>query len=154
MAITDNKNLLIPNSFRFQLDPAQFPNINFFNVACELPAIDASSAASTFRTQNLYVPGDKLVYNPLTISFMVDEDMDNYKEIFDWIVHNSNNDTDPIYSDGTLTVLNSHNNQVRQFYFHDLIPIIINGFEFDSQTTAAEPIRTQVTFQYTKFEFV
>lgn len=152
MALTENKNTLRPGGFKFQLDPERFPNINFFTVGVDLPSVDAVSAEQSFRTQNLYVPGDKLVYNPLTITFLLDEDMKNYQELFDWIVHNANNDINPIYSDGTLTILNSHNNGVKQFYFHDLLPIIINGIEFDAQSDNNEYVRAQVTFQYTLFE--
>jgi hypothetical protein len=36
--------------------------------------------------KDIPIPGDKVTYQDLAISFLVDENLENYKEIHDWII--------------------------------------------------------------------
>ena len=36
--------------------------------------------------KDIPVPGDKLTYSPLTMDFLVDENLENYREIHGWLV--------------------------------------------------------------------
>ena len=55
-----------PTQFRFSI--IKLPKVEYFATAANIP-----------------VPGDKLAYSPLSMDFMVDENLENYREIHGWL---------------------------------------------------------------------
>ena len=93
--------------------------------------------------RDLPLPGDKLVYGDLNITFMVDEDMENYLQLYQWITSlgypeslsqfDELKDTDRLLpeqprsgdafnerSDATLMILNSDYNPSVKIKFKDV----------------------------------
>ena len=69
---------------------------------------------------------DKITYSPLEVSFLIDENLINYKEIYDWIKSNVETDQ-PITNhvrDLTLTIMSSANNVAKQIRFIDALSLI------------------------------
>ena len=78
-----NKNFLSPTGFKFSLEKA--PKVDFFANSVNIPGINLGVAVQSTPLKDLMIPGDKLVYNDFSIQFMVDENMENYLEIHDWM---------------------------------------------------------------------
>jgi hypothetical protein len=53
-----------------------------------------------------------------------------------------------IYSDGSLTILNSNMNPNYIITFTDLFPTSLSELIFDSELTDVDPIKATVSFQY------
>ena len=72
-----------PTQFKFGI--AQLPKVEFFTTAANLPGI--TMVASIFPTPFKDVPvmGEKLTYENLEITFIVDEFLENYKELHNWM---------------------------------------------------------------------
>ena len=80
-----NLNYLSPVNFDLQVN--KLPKTKYFCTGVTLPGVNFSEALhATTLAINSYLPGDKIEFDPLTVKFVVDEDMKNYQEIFNWIM--------------------------------------------------------------------
>lgn len=72
-----------PTQFKFSI--LKLPKVEFFCTAVNLPGITLGSDRQVGPLKDIPVPGDKLTYNDLTMSFLVDENLENYREIHGWL---------------------------------------------------------------------
>lgn len=151
--LTSNKNYLSPVGFKFTIDNQLYPNLEYFCTAVSLPSISIAEAPMPFRGANVGFTGDRITFDDLSVKFNITEDMDNYKETFDWI-HNIVNVGEQFKSDAILSILTSHNNVSKTIRFSDVFPISLSGVEFTTGTTEIEYLQADVTFKYTSFEFI
>jgi hypothetical protein len=163
-SIPSQLNPLSPNGFQFSIQ--KLPDITFFSQQVNLPGIilGEPTFATPFSTQP--VPGDTLQYEPLNLQFLVDENMMNYKILYNWIValgfpesydqYISHNATDQTaygelaknYSDATLQVLDSNNQVVQTIQFYDVFPTNIESMSFASTNDDVNYIIGNATFKF------
>jgi len=153
MAITDNKNFLSPIGFNLTIDREKLANVDYFCISASLPDISVPEIATPFRTDYGYAPGEKLEYAPLTVSFLVDEDMVNYKEMYNWMKENAKEIGDSTV-DATLAILSSHSNVVQEIKFVDCFPTSLTALDFNAQNTDIEYFTAQATLRYNYYEFL
>ena len=72
-----------PTQFRFGIN--QLPKVEFFTVAANVPSINMGSAIFPTPFKDIPVMGDKLTYENLSISFIVDEYLENYISLHEWM---------------------------------------------------------------------
>ena len=73
-----------PVQFRFKI--AKLPQVEFFIQTVNLPGITLGEISDVPTPLYDYpMPGDKITYQSLDISFLVDENLNNYKELHDWL---------------------------------------------------------------------
>ena len=86
MSIIDNQpanlNLLSGVAFRFTLNDV--PNVTFFCQNAQIPGVSLGEVSIQNPLATIYKAGD-MVFEPLAIRFVIDEDLQNYMEIFNWI---------------------------------------------------------------------
>ena len=115
-------NFLSPLGAKFTIK--KLPTVNFFVQRVAIPSLTVGEfPIGTPFSAKLQMPGDLVTFGDLVITFRVDENMDNYIEIFNWIksftrIDNFDDATawgneagspmsdDKVFSDATLTVLN------------------------------------------------
>ena len=73
-----------PVQFRFKM--SKLPLVEFFVQSANLPGISLGNATQVTPLYDIPIPGDKISYSPLDLSFIVDENLNNYKEIHDWLL--------------------------------------------------------------------
>ncbi len=73
-----------PVQFRFKM--TKLPLVEFFIQSANLPGISLGSAQQNTPLYDIPIPGDKITYSSLDFSFIVDENLNNYKEIHDWLL--------------------------------------------------------------------
>ena len=73
-----------PVQFRFKC--SKLPTVEFFCQTANIPGISIGSASMPTGLKDIPIPGEKVSYQDLAISFLVDENLNNYKEIHDWII--------------------------------------------------------------------
>ena len=163
-----NRNFLSPTGFKFVLKRA--PKVAFFGNSANLPAISMGTAIQPSYLKNIDQPGDKVEFEDFSFRFLVDENLENYLEIYNWIrglgypeslkeiydFQKGNPDISQppksqlnLYSDGTLTILNSNNIPKFKLIFENLFPISLTTLEFDATQTDLEYFTAEVTFKYT-----
>ena len=72
-----------PIQFRFKM--TKLPNVEFFVQTANIPGITLGEVTMPTPLKDIPMPGDKVTYQSLDVSFLVDENLNNYKEIHDWI---------------------------------------------------------------------
>ena len=73
-----------PTKFKFSI--IKLPKVEYFCTQVNLPGISISdnySQPTPFR--DIPLPGEKLSYEPLAVTFIVDENLENYQEIHGWL---------------------------------------------------------------------
>ena len=79
----ENTSFLQPT--KFQLSFTRMPNITYFCQTFNLPGLSMSEIVQNTPFVDLYVHGDKAQYEPLDLTFMVDEDLRSWLEMHNWI---------------------------------------------------------------------
>ena len=72
-----------PTQFKFSIN--QLPKVEFFTVAANIPGISLPPATYNTPFKNIPTIGEKPEYEDLTITFIVDEFLENYITIHEWI---------------------------------------------------------------------
>ena len=176
-----------PVQFRFKI--SKLPEVEFFIQSVNLPGISLGQAIVPTSLYNYPVPGDEISFQPLDISFLVDENLNNYKELHDWIsglgfgsshqqyadLQATAEDRFPgsskgslvagveipkplseggIYSDATLTILNSKNIAVTEIRFQNVFPTSIGSLSYDVKRADVDYLQTQASFSYINYDIV
>ena len=72
-----------PTQFRFLIN--QLPKVQYFTVSANVPGITLGDATYATPLKDIPLPGEKLTYDDLNITFIVDENLENYIEIHNWL---------------------------------------------------------------------
>jgi len=164
-----NRNFLSPVGFKFTL--AKEPKIAFFCNSARIPEITLGTVTQPTYLKDIDVPGDKIVYGDLNIRFLVDENLENYMAVHNWItglgypetteqyaaaITNSDGIRDPknVFSDGTLRILNSNLRDSALVKFKDLFPISLSSLEFDSTPQDVQYLTAEASFKYTVYNIL
>ena len=72
-----------PTQFKFGIH--QLPKVEYFVTQAELPDISLDTTVQNTPFKDIPIPGEKLTYSNLTVTFLVDEYLENYISLHDWI---------------------------------------------------------------------
>ncbi len=155
-----NTNPLQPTGFRFVIQ--RLPNIVFFGQGANLPGVTFGVAKqSTPLSIEIPIPGDSIEFEDLTLKFMVNENMADWLEVYNWIRALSRikelnlddvADQPATVSDATLFLLTSNRNVNIKVFFRDLFPTNITGLDFDATVTDIDPIIGNATFTFCYYD--
>jgi len=73
-----------PTQFRFMIH--QLPKVEFFTTAANIPDISLGELVIPTPYKQIPILGDQLTFGNLLVSFIVDEELANYKTIHDWMI--------------------------------------------------------------------
>ena len=156
-----NVNFLSPVGFRFNIKI--LPKTNWFVTSANLPGITLGEVLHSTPLLQAAVAGNDLTFEPLTISFLVDEDLQNWRELYDWMIglgfpenytqYKKQKADTKIYSDATLTILNSNMKPNYRIVFTDLFPTSLSEIPFDSASTDIEGIKVSASFRYLNYTY-
>ena len=73
-----------PTQFKFSIH--KLPKVEYFCTSVNVPGISLGDAVQATSLKNIPIPGDKLTYEPLQMTFLVDENLENFQEIHGWLV--------------------------------------------------------------------
>ena len=176
-----------PIQFRFKM--TKLPLVEFTVQTANIPGIALGSTSFETPLKDIAGVGDKVTYQTLDVSFLVDENLNNYKEIHDWITGlgfpqdhkqfktlqgtgadrfpgtTSNTaargtsipqpaDEGGIYSDATLTVLNSKNIAKTEIRFQNVYPVTLGGLSYDIKANDVSYITVNASFNYMYYDIV
>ncbi len=158
----------------FKLVLTKTPKVDFLCQSANIPQISMGTAIQPTYLKDIPVPGDKVLYDDLSVRFLVDEKMENYLAIHKWItglgypesigqyrqLKKDDNRTDSLvadkgdplyfqYSDATLQVLNSNYKPSVLINFKDAFPVSLSTLDFDVTTRDYNYFTAEVTFKYT-----
>ena len=74
-----------PTQFKFSI--IKLPKVEYFCTAVNIPGITLGGTMSQpTPLKDIPIPGEKLTYEPLSMTFLVDENLENFQEIHGWLV--------------------------------------------------------------------
>lgn len=177
-----NLDFASPSQFRFSL--LKVPNVEYFVTDVNLPGVSFSGDATiSTRFTSVHFMGDSMEFEDLEVTFLVNEALENYREIHDWMIGigfpkdnqqyidaiGSEQNMNPIaskvdnakatgkpsvlMSDATLTILTNKNNPNLRVNFKNCFPTSLSGLSYTTQGTDTEQLTASVTFKYDIYEF-
>jgi len=161
-----NRNFLAPVGFKFVL--SKYPKVSFFSNSARIPEITLGTAIQPSYLKDIDIPGEKLTFGDLNIRFLVDENMENYMAVHNWLkgvgfpetpqqFKDQTTDSDglrdekEVFSDGSLHILNSNFQDVAIVKFNDLFPVGLTSLEFDATETDINYFTAEATMRYTVY---
>lgn len=166
----DNENLLQTTGFRFVMTKA--PEVVYFCQSVQLPSISLGVTEIFNKHPTLHLADPKMVYEPLSFTFLVNEDMGNWLEIYNWMRSVSiydetieprsfeekrldstkpGNPTD-YQVDGTLVILNSNSRPQVSVTFKDMWPSSLGELDLNASDSDASQVSCNATFQYRDYK--
>jgi len=165
-----NKNYLSSLNFKFVL--AKYPKVDFFSNSAGIPGINLGVAIQPTYLKDIPIPGDKISYDDFNLKFFVDENLENYLQVHNWIrglgypesvaeyqeflnqdeynpgIQNASSGQ----SDGSLIIYSSNYNPVAEVVFKGLFPTSLSTIEFDAKNTDVNYVTAEVNFKYTLYD--
>ena len=158
-----NRNFLSATGFKFTL--ARVPKVDFFSKSASIPGINLGVAIQPSYLKDIPIPGDKLTFDDFTLQFNVDENLENYLEIQNWmrglgypesiaeydkwrLSDPVNPSQDPNLSDGSLIIFNSNFNPTATVTFQGMFPTSLSTLQFDATSPDVQYITADVSFKY------
>lgn len=92
MAITSNTlsrqptklDYASPTQFKFSI--VNLPKVEYFIITANLPGISLTGVDFSTPLKTTQIVGDSITYDNLDISFIVDENYENYLELHNWLI--------------------------------------------------------------------
>ena len=164
-----NRNFLSPIGFKFTL--AKEPKVAFFSNSARIPEITLGTAIQPSYLKMIDVPGEIIEYGDFNLRFLVDENLENYMAIHNWITglgfpetpkqfkdfvtdDSGGQDRNLQFSDGSLRILNSNYNSTAVVKFKDMFPVSLSALEFEATENDYNYFTADVSFKYTVYNIL
>ena len=169
-----NRSILNRNNFKLLID--KVPAVEYYVKGVNIPGMSfTETTAAAGIGLDAFFPGDKVAFETLDVTFLVDEDLQNFKEIYDWMnaivpikdptdfanyvdtiqtnegrLSAIENDLNQ-YSDITLVTNTNKNLPNKYFKFKDAFPISLGTLELESGSDG-DPVTCTVSFRFTYYD--
>lgn len=157
---------LIPNylsPLEFRVTIKRLSSVEFFTQRSMIPSISTTPIQQVTRFNPVFRTADTVTFSNLDLTFVIDENMTNYMEIFKWIISAAfpenheqfkqiNNSQEGLFSDISILVMNSKKNSNIEITYKNCFPISLSDVQLnttDSDVTYPEAI---ATFQYDYYD--
>lgn len=168
-------DFLKPNAFRFLVN--DLPQVSYNCQAVSLPGVSFGAARMATPFHDFSLAGEKVDFGDLTIRFIVSENMENYIELFNWMLGMGNpydyekykewlttrrknfpglsvdNPRAEVlkYSNASLLIMTSANNPAINITFDRVFPTDLSGLEFDTTVNDINFFTCNATFKFQTF---
>jgi hypothetical protein len=170
-----NRNFSSEHQFSFQIE--KMPTVNFFVQQVNLPSISIDAIVYDNPFTDAKVPGEQIIWNNLNVTFLVDEDYNNWYECWNWmqgigfpqnftqnkaLVRGLDTNLDgekrqPLppkgrqgftFSEASLFIRTGKNNPNIEVRYIDCWPTSLSELQFNTTTTEDNPLTATVTLAY------
>lgn len=159
---------------KWQVSFPRVGNTIFYCTSVTIPGFTINETKQPTPVQDLWIPGNKVNYEPLQLTFLIDEEFNAWYDIYQWMTGlGSPNDSSqyknlatdsvkqgyptygvrPPYSDGILNLYTAKNNIALQFKFQDCYPFALSGIQMAYEMSADVVLTATVNFRYTQYTF-
>lgn len=153
-------NYFSPLEFKILIK--RLPNVTFFTQRTMIPSISTTAIQQPTRFNPVYRTPDQVNYSALDLTFIVDEAMNNYMEIFNWMVSSTvaeghdpfrqlKNSADGLFSDISVVILNSKKNPSIEVSYTNCFPTSLGDIQLNTTDSDVTYPEVTATFQYDTF---
>jgi hypothetical protein len=157
----ENTSILQSTKFTFLIP--DMPFLKYFCQTVYLPSVSTSEVAVATPFSSTYRHGDKIVFEPFTITALLDEDLRVWEETYKWLKGltrpqnyeeyiRAKDPKAPLYFDGYLTINTNANKPNIRIKFHNCHPTTIGMVSFDTKVDADVIPTADFTFRYDLYE--
>lgn len=156
------ENYLQPTGFRMILNRKHYPNTEYTLTSVNHPDVTLPGIEVPYRSINTHVAGDRLQFSEVTFEMILDEDMKNYKEMYDLLLDtvqetqqltmNRDPGKKPLDMDIRLLTMTSNNNKNKEIVYKDARLTNIGSVALTSATSAVTYISVPLSFEFSYFE--
>ena len=147
-------NYLLASNFVFKI--ADAPHVEYFTQRVSIPGMNLGRALVPTPFVKLQEAGE-LEYDDLRIDFLVNESLDGYLEIFNWLVELGHPDSLSQYknrrSDLSVIILNGSKRPMINVKLTNAFPTNISSIDLDIATTPEDRITASATFNFDRIYF-
>lgn len=155
------------SSVNFKLWIKRAPNVDFHVQKVATPGLLLQAPALKNPFADIPFGGDQITFESLDLTFLVDENLANYLEIFNWIYamggpddleESANLLTKPRsssegeVSEIILSILDSAKNAKFHFNFHDCVPTSLSGFEMNNAVDDVTYVTASASFKIRSYD--
>ena len=174
--LPDNLSYLAPTQFELLIK--KLPNTKYFSTGVNVPSVSVAEVQQpTNLGRNVLIPGDKINFGEITVTFIVDENMENWTELYTWMSqitsstdpdkyrslvganrranepYDGSGDYDAVYSDMTIVVTTAANNPNRYIRIEGAFPTSLGEITMDTTVAGGlSYVTCTASFQFTTFE--
>ena len=164
LTTTQPSNINQLNIVSFEVNFSRLPNVEYFCQRVNIPAVILGEAFQPMPFMNLPVEGDTLSFESMNLSFILDEDMQNYMEIYSWLTalgfprdyeqfktlkpESEASQYSSMFSDVNIILNTNKSNPNYKVTFNDCFPTSLSSVQFDTSVSALEPIIVDATFNF------
>jgi hypothetical protein len=160
-----NKNFLSPLNFVFQIKRS--PHLNFFIQKVNLPSLSLDVPQQPTPFAKIWQTGDHLTYGSLDVEFIVDEDLQNWFEVHNWlrslgfpdnfteysqIAQQTPTSGKGVRSDISLVLLNAVKIPKWEISFREAFPVSLSALEFGTTEQDVSYITAKASFRYILYD--
>jgi len=149
-------NPLLPTYYRFTI--ARLPFVTYFCQSASIPNVTVTEVMIPTPFMAIKRPS-KMDFDDLNITFVVDENLGNWLEIFKWMrstvpvdgfaeIKPANTHT----STANILILNSAKQPKLNVTFTDVFPKTLSSLDFSSAMVDPEPFVASVTFSFRSYD--
>lgn len=161
---------------KFALSFSRIANTIFECTRTNIPGLNVAPKEQPTPFVNLFVPGNKIEFEPLNIEFIVDHQYNSWYDIFTWLTGEGFPESfdqyaklsqnairrpglapsigvRPPYSDATLILYTNKNNPQIRLQFFDCFPIDLSGIPVGYDVDANTVLKATASFRYSYYTF-
>lgn len=155
----ENLNFFSPINYGVQIE--RLPLMTHYVQSVNIPGL--SLGDSSIQTPFVQVPfaGDHLIYEDLTLTFKLAENLKNYIELYNWMIglgfpddfgqYREKATPGMEYSEVAVVLYNSSKNPLYTYHFHRCYPNFLSGFPMSSIAVDVDYVDITCNFKYQNF---
>lgn len=159
-----NTNPLQPTKFLLTFD--RIGTVQYFCQSVNVPGVSLGEVTRVTPFLDMFSPGTKLTYEPLDVEFIIDEELESWKNLYKWFTsiadpngfegRDGSKELQKLkyFSDATLTVLSALNNPVLRIQYRNCFPMNMSEINFDTKLDANSIITVRASFRYESYTYL
>lgn len=157
----DNRHISVPNylsATNFRVVIPRLPKLSYYIQTVTVPSLSINSIDIGFKGfPRTSVPSSVDISDQVIITFGIDERMENWQDIYDWMTSITPNSTnnggvgakDP-YSEIIVLLYNAQRKLQKKLTYESCHPISLGSFDMNSTSNTIDPIVVTTNFAYKK----
>lgn len=136
----------------------KFPGIIYFAQSVTIPSITVNGIRTTYKNQRMFAPDNQIDYGQLTITFIVDEDFENYDALFkEFLVQEkaekgNGNNLRELLHDMSVIRMSSNKVPTAVFKFTDVSLTTLGSINYTSTGAESDVIICDASFNITQMQ--
>lgn len=151
-----DRNFLSKDNFRAIF--SNFPKMEYFIQSFEFPGVNVPPLKQPSYLKGIDVHGSLIEYDDLSITFAINEDFSNYREIYNWLSKTGTPqkleefESPDALDHCTLMITSNNKNTILKVRFDKIFPIALSSFTLDT-TSEHNIVTATATFKFNTLTF-